>query len=75
MILGAWDGKSQDDAHAAGHVPKGLGVDNFAVGEQPLPSGLSGRSHRNTAGWLLAPRLQVLWPLSAALPPAPQCHL
>lgn len=41
LVILVTDGKSQDDAHAAGHVLKGLGVDIFAVGEQLLPAGLS----------------------------------
>uniref|UniRef100_A0A8C2QW82 Collagen alpha-1(XX) chain n=1 Tax=Capra hircus TaxID=9925 RepID=A0A8C2QW82_CAPHI len=32
LVILVTDGKSQDDAHAAGHVLKGLGVDIFAVG-------------------------------------------
>jgi len=40
LVILVTDGKSQDDAHAAGHVLKGLGVDIFAVGEQH-PPGLS----------------------------------
>lgn len=41
LVILVTDGKSQDDAHAAGHVLKGLGVDIFAVGEQLLPPRLS----------------------------------
>ncbi|KAF4023430.1 hypothetical protein G4228_015042 [Cervus hanglu yarkandensis] len=32
LVILVTDGKSQDNAHAAGHVLKGLGVDIFAVG-------------------------------------------
>lgn len=48
------DGKSQDDAHAAGHVLMGLGVPSLLWVSSP-PSGLSvGVSHRTQQGgsWL-----------------------
>lgn len=35
MVVLVTDGKSQDDAGAAGRVLKGLDVDVFTVGEQP----------------------------------------
>lgn len=40
VVVLVTDGKSQDDARAAGRVLKDLGVAVFAVGEQPLaPAG------------------------------------
>lgn len=35
VVILVTNGKSQDDAHAAGRVLKDLDVDVFAVGEQP----------------------------------------
>lgn len=46
VVVLVTDGKSQDDAHAAGRVLKDLGVAVFAVGEQPPSS----------AGFLMAGR-------------------
>lgn len=77
LVILVTDGKSQDDAHAAGHVLKGLGVDIFAVGEQLPTRALSGHSHRTQQGGSWLPKLQVLWPLSLSTcsrPPTPSMN-
>ena len=66
LVILVTDGKSQDDAGTAGRMLKGLGVDVFAVGEQP--PGSQGQSSQRVAPTppALPPGLQVLWPLSPA---------
>lgn len=59
VLILVTDGKSQDDARAAGRILKDLGVAIFAVGEQPPalpwgPPGCRGSLH---------PRLEVPWRL------------
>lgn len=68
VVILVTDGKSQDDARTAGHVLKELGVDVFAVGEQPPGSPWSSCS--GVGPWLqvgvctpASPGLEVSWPL------------
>lgn len=58
VVILVTDGKSQDDAHAAGRVLKDLDVDVFAVGEQPQTTA-GGLPARGAVCTRLCPRLEV----------------